>query len=427
MTQTEKRNRDFAAALKRELVPALGCTEPIAIAYTAAKAKEVLGEMPERIEMFCSGNIIKNVKGVQVPNACGLRGVEIAAVLGIVGGDAKKELQVLEGVTPEQVKQAQEMIRNRFFSYHLAEGVENLYISAEVYRGEHSAKVTVRNHHTCITEIQRDGKVLYQQDYNDNRVESDWSLWSIQEILDYVEHADITDLKPLLRQQVELNTRISQEGLENPYGAEVGRMLLKCYGCDDVRTRAKAKAAAGSDARMGGCTLPVVINSGSGNQGLTVSLPVIEYARDMKLPEEKLYRALILSNLLSIYQKHYIGSLSAFCGAVTAACGSGAALTYMCGGDYSAICRTITNTLANVGGIVCDGAKSSCAAKIASAVDAAIMAHQMSMADHVFQPGEGIVAENPENTVRNIGYIGRVGMAGTDIEILHLMTGAESA
>ena len=234
-------------------------------------------------------------------------------------------------------------------------------------------------------------------------------------------------MRELRARQIAMTTAISPAGLETPYGAQIGRTLLGCYGDRDVKLRAQAKAAAGSDARMGGCTLPVVINSGSGNQGLTVSLPVIEYAKERKAPEEQLCRALLLSNLLSIYQKHYIGSLSAFCGAVTAACGSGAAITYLSGGDYDAICRTITNTLANVGGILCDGAKGSCAAKIASAVDAAILAHHMSMAGQVFQPGEGIVAGSPEQTIRNVGHIGRVGMRETDLETLRLMMGQLSA
>lgn len=417
-----QRNADYTAALHRELVPALGCTEPIAIAYTAAKAKDTLGMQPERMEILCSGNIIKNVKGVKVPNSCGMKGVEIAAVLGALFGDSSKELQVLEGVTPEDVEKAKQYIRSGAFSYKLAEGVENLYISASVYTGSHSARVTVVNHHTCITEIVHDGEKVFSRDPLISGDESDWSLWSIRDILDYADHIDLSEVKDMLDRQIEMNTKIAQEGLDHKYGAEVGRTLLACGNCG-VHIRAQAKAAAGSDARMGGCTLPVVINSGSGNQGMTVSLPVIEYAEEMKLPKEKLYRALLVSNLLSIYQKHYIGSLSAFCGAVTAACGSGAALTYMCGGDYAAICRTITNTLANVGGIICDGAKSSCAAKIASAVDAAIMAHNMSMSGRVFESGEGIVENNIEDTIKSVGYIGRVGMKDTDIKVLHLMMG----
>ena len=421
--QTELRNQDYINALKRELIPALGCTEPIAIAYVAAKARETLGVFPDYMEMLCSGNIIKNVKGVKVPNACGMRGVPIAATLGAIGGDASKELEVLQSVTPEHVEQAKQLLENHFFSYQLAEGVANLYISATAHYQDHFARVTVVNHHTCITEIVKDDTLLYQRDPDSVSDEPDWKLWSIHEILDFSDHADLAPVQSLLDQQIEKNTAISNEGLSHPYGAEVGRTLLKSYG-QDIRTRAMAKAAAGSDARMGGCTLPVVINSGSGNQGMTVSLPVIEYARELGVPKEKLYRALLVSNLLSIYQKHYIGSLSAFCGAVTAACGSGAALTYLSGGDYAAICRTITNTLANVGGILCDGAKSSCAAKIASAVDAAILAHHMSMNGDSFQPGEGIVLEDTENTIKNIGYVGRVGMKDTDVEILHLMIGS---
>lgn len=414
------RNQSFFNALRRELVPALGCTEPIAIAFAAAKARDVLGQFPDKAEILCSGNIVKNVKGVMVPNAGGLRGVEIAAVLGIVGGNADRELEVLEEVTPDHIEQAKQLITNGFFTYSLAEGVANLYISATVHAGEHWARVTIVNHHTFITEIMKDGEIIYQSGSAKTEAETDWSLWSIQEILDFADTVDLSQIQDVLDRQIELNSTISTEGLSNPYGAQVGRTLLDCCG-NDVRTRAKARAAAGSDARMGGCSLPVVINSGSGNQGMTVSLPVIEYAKELGVSKEKLYRALLVSNLVSIYQKHYIGSLSAFCGAVTAACGSGAAITYLCGGDYEAVSRTITNTAANAGGIVCDGAKSSCAAKIASALDAAIMAHHMSMNGRVFQPGEGIVKDNVEETIKSVGYMGRVGMAQTDIEVLSLM------
>lgn len=416
------RNQSYFHALRGELVPALGCTEPIAIAFAAAKARDVLGQFPDRMEILCSGNIVKNVKGVMVPNAGGLRGVEIAAVLGVVGGNADRELEVLEEITPDHIEQAKQLIANGFFSYTLAEGVANLYISATVHAGEHFARVTIVNHHTFITEVVKDGEVLYQSGSAkaEAEAETDWSLWSIQEILDFADTADLAEVQDILDRQIEMNSAISQEGLAHPYGAQVGRTLLDCCG-NDVRTRAKARAAAGSDARMGGCSLPVVINSGSGNQGMTVSLPVIEYAKELGVSKEKLYRALLISNLISIYQKHYIGSLSAFCGAVTAACGSGAAITYLYGGDYKAVSRTITNTVANAGGIVCDGAKSSCAAKIASSVDAAIMAHHMSMEGRVFQPGEGIVKDDVEETIKSVGYMGRVGMAQTDIEVLSLM------
>ena len=414
------RNQDYIAALKRELVPALGCTEPIAIAYAAAKAVEILGTFPQSLEMVCSGNIVKNVKGVTVPNACGLRGVEIAAVLGAVGGSARRELEVLQDVTPDDVKKAQQLIADGFFSYSLAEGVASLYISVTARGDGHYARVTIEEHHTNITEILRDDILLYKRDHDKKGSDPDWTLWSIRDIIDFADHAELDDIRDVLDRQIEMNSAVSRKGMTDSFGAEVGKTLLN-YSEDNVRTRAKAYTAAGSDARMGGCTLPVVINSGSGNQGMTVSLPVIEYAAELKVPEETLYRALIISNLISIYQKHYIGSLSAFCGAVTAATGCGAAITYMNGGDYDAICRTITNTIANVGGIVCDGAKSSCAAKIAAAVDAAITAHQMSMDGHVFKSGEGIVKDDIEETIKSLGYMGRVGMKQTDIEILHLM------
>ncbi len=418
--QNNLQYQSYIAALSRELVPALGCTEPIAIAFAAAKAREVLGIFPERMEMLCSGNVIKNVKSVTVPNSGGLSGVEIAAVLGVVGGNAARDLEVLEEITPEHIQRAQELLQNGFFRYTLAEGVENLYIAASVYAGEESARVTIINRHTLITEIVKNDTVVYKNDPIEQKAGIECSLWSVKGILDYVTNGDLSPVKEILQRQIQMNSAIASEGLSQPYGAQVGRTLLDCEG-DTLRTRAKAYAAAGSDARMGGCSLPVVINSGSGNQGMTVSLPVIVYARELGASEETLLRALALSNLISIYQKHYIGSLSAFCGAVTAACGSGAAITYLSGGDYDAICRTIINTTANVGGIICDGAKSSCAAKIASSIDAAIMAHNMSMRGLCFHDGEGVVKGDVEDTIRSIGYIGRVGMKETDIQILHLM------
>lgn len=416
----KKKEAHFLNILRKELVPALGCTEPIAIAYASAKAREVLGQFPERIELCCSGNIIKNVKGVTVPNSNGMRGVGAAAVLGVVGGNASRELEVLEEVTPEQIEQAKGLLEKDYFSCKLQENVENLYIVASVFAGDHSAHVTIVNRHTLITEIVKDGKILFQEKPVKEQSKEDWSGWSIQEILEFAEQVEIDKVQEILDRQIEMNTNIAQAGLAQEYGAQIGRTLLEVYG-DGVTTRARALAAAGSDARMGGCSLPVVINSGSGNQGMTVSLPVIAYAGELGVSKEKCYRALLISNLVSIYQKHYIGSLSSFCGAVTAAGGCGAAITYLHGGDYEAICRTIINTTANVGGIVCDGAKSSCAAKIASAVDAAILAHHLSMKGLCFRPGEGIVQKDVEDTIQSIGYIGRVGMQETDKTILNIM------
>ena len=420
---TQQQHDVFLQTLERELIPALGCTEPIAIAYAAAKARQVLGEMPRGIRLRCSGNIIKNVRGVAVPNAGGLRGVEAAAILGVVGGDADRELEVLQAVTPRHLELTRQLLEEHFCTCSLQENVANLYIVAEVFSEGHTASVTIINRHTLITRIEKDGRELFRQDpVTQKSDDTDWSGWSVAAIVEFAETVDISRVRALLDGQIDLNGTISNAGLRRPFGAQIGRTLLDV--CEDtVWTRAKARAAAGSDARMGGCSLPVVINSGSGNQGITVSLPVMEYAAELKVSREKLYRALIISNLISIFQKHYIGSLSAFCGAVTAAAGCGAAITWLHGGTLENICDTIANTVANVGGMVCDGAKASCAAKIASAVDAAIMAHHLSMRGLHFQPGEGIIQDDPQKTIRSLGYIGRVGMRSTDAEILNLMLG----
>lgn len=420
--QLDKKVYDnFVMILKDELVPALGCTEPIAIAYAAAKAREILGQMPESMEMCCSGNIIKNVMGVTVPNSNGLRGIDVAATLGVVGGDASRELEVLESVTPEDIEQTRELVKAGFCRCTLQEGVENLYIVAKVFAAGHSAEVTIINRHTLITKIVKDGEVIYEHKISESAAEKgDKSLLNVRDILTFADTVALEDVEGVIGDQIEKNTAISQEGVIHPYGAQIGRTLLDVYG-NDVRTRARAKAAAGSDARMGGCALPVVINSGSGNQGMTVSLPVIEYAKEYEATKDQLYRALVVANLISIHQKKYIGSLSAYCGAVSAACGAGAAITYLRGGTYEEVGLTIINTIGNVGGIVCDGAKSSCAAKIASAVDAAILAHYMAMKHVSFRPGEGIIQEDLEDTIKSMGYIGRVGMKRTDTEILNIM------
>ncbi|MGF6989454.1 L-cysteine desulfidase [Lachnospiraceae bacterium PF1-21] len=418
----DKKMKDgFISTLRRELVPALGCTEPIALAYAGAKAREILGCMPEKLEISCSGNIIKNVKGVTVPNSNGLSGVDVAAILGVVGGNAQRELEVLEDITAEDIAKTKELLATDFFTCTLQENVANLYIVATAKAGNEEASVKIVNRHTLVTEIVKNGEVIFRENPVDEASEvTDWSLWSIKNILDFAKEVDLSEIEEVISRQIEMNSAISEAGLANDYGAQVGRTLLAVYG-DDVKVRARAKAAAGSDARMNGCSLPVVINSGSGNQGMTVSVPVIEYAKELKVGTEGLYRSLVVSNLVSIYHKHYIGSLSAFCGAVTAACGCGAAITYMSGGTYEQICHTIINVVANVGGIVCDGAKSSCAAKIASSVDAAILAHHLSMKGLAFKAGEGIVQSNIEDTIKSIGYIGRVGMKNTDIEILNIM------
>ena len=409
--------------LQHELIPALGCTEPIAIALAAAKARKYLGEFPQHLEVLCSGNIVKNVKGVAVPNSKGLKGIGVASVLGCVGGDADNELEVLGSVTDEDIKKTVEILKTDFFSCKLKEGVDNLYIQAIASANGHTASITIANKHTHIAEVIKDGEVILSAE---NEPESnkmvDKSFLSMKLIYEFATTVDPSLLAPTVGRQIELNSVISKEGLTNDYGAKVGKTLLDCC-CDCVATRAKAAAAAGSDARMGGCALPVVINSGSGNQGLTISLSVYEYAKELKSSKDELYRALAIANLTSIHIKKYIGSLSAFCGAVSAAAGAGAGITYLCGGNFDAICRTVTNTLANTAGIVCDGAKASCAAKIASAIDSAIMAHNMSMKGIVFANDEGILMPDIEATLKSVGHMAKEGMKSTDLTILKIMTG----
>lgn len=420
----EKIYQSYLEILKEELVPALGCTEPIALAFAAAKARGILGVEPEHMDVYCSGNIIKNVKSVTVPNSGGMHGIEAAAILGVVGGDAGKELEVLESVSDADREKARELLAQDFCTCHLQEGVSNLYIRVELTGEGHSSSVTVSEKHTGIVRIERDGQVLFAQEEKKKNTDTGKNdlrgLLNVADILTFAEAVRMEDIREVIGRQVKMNTAISEEGLKNHYGAEVGRTLLNAYG-DDIKIRARAKAAAGSDARMNGCSMPVIINSGSGNQGMTCSIPVIEFAGELKVSEERMYRALVVSNLVAIHQKKYIGSLSAYCGAVSAACGAGAAITWLHGGDYEAVSRTITNTIANMGGVVCDGAKSSCAAKIASAVDAAILAYTLESTNHCFQPGEGLVRENVEETIKDMGYVGRVGMKPTDVTILNLM------
>ena len=412
---------NYLNILKQELVPALGCTEPIAIAYAAAKARQVLGEFPEHVEMHLSGNIIKNVKGVTVLNSGGLKGIDVAAVLGIVGGNADRALEVLSEVTPKDIARTRKLIAQKVCSCTLVEGVDNLFITAIVTSGEHTASVTIEHQHTNITRIEKDGEVILDNPYQSAVTATvDKSLLTVKDILDFADQVRMEDIQPTIDRQIKMNSAIAQEGLDNNYGAQIGKTLMHVWG-KGVTTRACARAAAGSDARMGGCSMPVVINSGSGNQGMTVSLPVIVFADEWEVSHEKLCRSLVVSNLIAIHQKYYIGSLSAYCGAVSAACGAGAGITYMYGGTYQQVSLTIINTLGNVGGIVCDGAKPSCAAKIASSVDAALMAFQLSIQNKSFLPGEGIIKDDIEETIKSMGYIGRVGMRATDTEILNVM------
>lgn len=420
---------EYVTILESELVPALGCTKPIALAYAAAKAKEVLGKMPDHITMRCSGNIIKNVKGVKVPNSGGMKGVEAAAVLGITGGDPSQALEVLEHVTDREIDEAEKLLKAGFCDCVLKDDVANLYIEAYAVckKTEKSeALVVIEDEHTNITHIEKDGQVLFhkeKKEYCQEREKTpDKSLLNLEDIITFANEVQITDVEKVLGRQIKYNTRIAEEGLRNPWGAQVGRVVLEEFG-EDVKWRAVAKASAGSDARMSGCALPVIINSGSGNQGMTCSLPVIEFGKELKKSKEEIYRALCVSNLVALNQKKYIGSLSAYCGAVCAAAGAGAGITYLCGGTLEQIENTVVNTIADAGGIVCDGAKPSCAAKISTALQAAILSHKMAMRGLTFARGEGLVMDCPEDTIKAVGYVGRAGMKQTDVEILNLMIG----
>lgn len=412
---------EYLAILREEIVPALGCTEPIAIAYASAKARSVLGCLPEHITVKCSGNIIKNVKAVIVPTTGDMKGIETSAVLGAVGGNPDKKLEVLVGVTEEDLALTRELLKKKICSVELIEGVSSLQIIVEMTAGNESSLVEIAFSHTNIVRIEHNGALLFKKRLSvQNATETDRSLLNLKDIYTFATTVNLEDVADLMERQVDCNLKIAREGLSNKYGANVGSTILEHYG-DDVRNRARALPAAGSDARMNGCVLPVMINSGSGNQGMTVSLPVEVYAEALEVTREKKIRALVLSNLIGIYQKNELGKLSAYCGAVSAAVGAGAAIAYLNNASYEVIEETIVNTLGNVSGIVCDGAKASCAAKIASSVDAAILAYHMASERRGFHSGEGLVKENAEKTLKSYGRMGREGMRATDVEILRIM------
>ena len=423
MERTGIQYQTYVQILKEELVPAMGCTEPIALAYCAAKAREVLGILPERCVVEASGNIVKNVKSVIVPNTGGLKGIEAAAAAGVVAGDAGRVLEVIAGVTQEQKVQIKEYMEKTQIQVKALETDELLDMIVTLYGDGSYAKVRIANYHTNIVLIEKDGEKLYEMGVmaTEEAQMADRSLLNVKDIYDFAKTVELEDVRELIGRQIEYNSAISREGLEHDWGANIGSVLIKAYG-DDIRVRARAVAAAGSDARMSGCEMPVIINSGSGNQGMTASLPVIEYAKELKVSEEELYRALVLSNLVTIHQKTGIGRLSAYCGAVSAGCGAGCGIAYLLGGDYATIAHTLVNALAIVSGIICDGAKPSCAGKIAAAVDAGILGYQMYINGQQFRGGDGIISKGVENTIRNVGRLGKEGMRETDKEIIQIMT-----
>ncbi|SCG87497.1 Serine dehydratase alpha chain [uncultured Clostridium sp.] len=422
MQKTEEKYGAYVQILKEELVPAMGCTEPIALAYAAAKAREVLGEMPDKVVIEASGSIIKNVKSVIVPNTDHLKGIPAAATAGIIAGKAEKELEVIASVTPEDCAKMKEFLAQIPIEVKHVDNGLTFEIGVTVFSGESYAKVRIVNYHTNIVLIEKNGEKLLEIKVEGENEEglTDRSLLDMKSIWDFVNTVDIADIYDVLHRQIEYNTAISEEGLRGNYGANIGSVLLDMEGTN-IRTRAKAKAAAGSDARMNGCELPVIINSGSGNQGMTCSLPVIEYAKELKVSEEKLYRALALSNLVAIHQKTGIGRLSAYCGAVCAGAAAGTGIAYLCGGGYAEVTHTVVNALAITSGIVCDGAKASCAAKIAAAVDAGILGYNMYIRGQQFRAGDGIVTKSADETIRNVGRLGKDGMKETNDEIISIM------
>lgn len=422
MEKTEERYQAYVRILKKELVPAMGCTEPIAIAYGAAYARDVLGkEDIQQVDIYASGNIIKNVKSVTVPNTNGKKGIESAAAIGIVAGDPKKQLEVISCVSEEQLKQLDSFLERVAIHVHHAKTSCALEVLIVLTSAHHKVEVKIKNEHSHIVFVKKDEEVIYNEVCEDqNAMDPDYAWLSMERLYEFATSADLHDVEDLLQRQIDYNTAIAQEGLNKGYGANIAGVLLAAYG-NDVSIRARAMAAAGSDARMSGCELPVIINSGSGNQGMSASLPVITYAQELHASQEQLYRALLISNLSTLYQKQHIGRLSAYCGAVSAGAGAGAGICYLHGGDFDAICHTIVNALAITSGIICDGAKPSCAAKIASAVDAGILGYEMYKQGKQFYRGEGIVAAGIEATIDSVGQLACKGMKDTDEEIIELM------
>ncbi|MBQ9974429.1 MAG: serine dehydratase subunit alpha family protein [Oscillospiraceae bacterium] len=425
MTRTDPHYQNYLQILQEELLPAMGCTEPIAIAYGAAKAREILGRLPDKVLVEASGNIIKNVKSVVVPNTGGLKGIEAAAAAGIVAGQASKILEVIASVTEEQKAEIKAFMARCPITVVPAEGAVVFDIILHLTAGPDTVKLRIADYHTNIIHIQRNDDVLLESgavlSQENPEGLTDRSCMNVESILDFVQTMNVDDVRALVQRQVDYNYAIAQEGMTNDWGANVGKVLLDTYGTS-VESRARYMAAAGSDARMSGCELPVIIVSGSGNQGITASVPVIEFARELGVDNDTLLRAVTLSDLLTIHMKTGIGRLSAYCGAVSAGCGAGAAIAWLNGGGVAEVTHTLVNSLVTVSGMVCDGAKPSCAAKIAAAVDCGLLGYHMYRCGQQFRDGEGIVTKGVEATIRNVGRLGRLGMRETDREIIRIMT-----
>lgn len=412
----------YVRLLKKELVPAMGCTEPIAVAYCAAKAKEALGSIPDKVDIKVSGNIIKNVKSVVVPNTGGLVGLEASAAAGIVGGDPDKALEVIAGVTESQKEEIKKFLEKAKFSVGPTYGTEVLEIIIELEKDGHTSKARIIKSHANIVLVEKDNKVIFEaKESEEDTKNDDLELLNIKDIVEFANIVDTSDVEETLLRQVECNSAISKAGMNGDWGAKIGQTLLKTQG-KNIRTKARAAAAAGADARMSGCELPVIIVSGSGNQGITASMPVITYAKELGKNREELYRALCVSNLVALHEKTGIGKMSAFCGAMCAGSGAGAGIAYIQGADYEAISQSIISGLGIVSGMICDGAKPSCAAKVAAAVECGILGYDMYLAGNCFKGGEGVLFDDVEKTIASVARMAKEGMAETDHVIQSIMT-----
>lgn len=425
MLSSDPRYGNYLKILQEELVPATGCTEPIAIAYGAAKARELLGVLPESVLVEASGNIIKNVKSVVVPNTNSLKGIEAAAAAGIVAGQSDKILEVISEVTPTQRAEIRVYLADHPIVVKPAEGDKVFDILITLRAGNNHVKLRISDYHTHIVYIEKNGEVLFQSGevLSDSARDmlTDRSCLSVEGVLDFASTCNLEDVRALIERQIDCNYAIAEEGMRHSWGANIGSVLKEHYGVG-IYSRARYMAAAGSDARMSGCEMPVIIVSGSGNQGITASVPVVEYAKELNVSRDQMVRAVLLSDLLTIHLKTGIGRLSAYCGAVSAGCSAGAAIAYLHGGGFREIAHTLVNSLAIVSGMICDGAKASCAAKISAAVDAGLVGYSMFRSGQQFRGGDGIVTKGVEETIRNIGRLGRLGMRETDREIIRIMT-----
>lgn len=425
MLSSDPRYGNYLKILQEELVPATGCTEPIAIAYGAAKARELLGVLPESVLVEASGNIIKNVKSVVVPNTDSLKGIEAAAAAGIVAGQSDRILEVISEVTPAQRAEIRVYLADHPIVVKPAEGDKVFDILITLRAGNNHVKLRISDYHTHIVYIEKNGEVLFQSGevLSDSARDmlTDRSCLSVEGVLDFASTCNLEDVRALIERQIDYNYAIAEEGMRHSWGANIGSVLKEHYGVG-IYSRARYMAAAGSDARMSGCEMPVIIVSGSGNQGITASVPVVEYAKELNVSRDQMVRAVLLSDLLTIHLKTGIGRLSAYCGAVSAGCSAGAAIAYLHGGGFREIAHTLVNSLAIVSGMICDGAKASCAAKISAAVDAGLVGYSMFRSGQQFRGGDGIVTKGVEETIRNIGRLGRLGMRETDREIIRIMT-----